>query len=63
MDVLVIGGTGLISTAIVRGLLGAGHEVTCYTRGESDRTLPPEVAHVRGDRTDHDRFEAAFRRA
>jgi nucleoside-diphosphate-sugar epimerase len=58
MDVLVIGGTGLISTAIVRGLLGAGHEVTCYTRGESDRTLPPEVAHVRGDRTDHDHFEA-----
>ena len=57
MDVLLIGGTGLISTGITRQLVDAGHEVTCYTRGESDARVPEEASFVRGDRTDFDRFE------
>jgi len=59
MDVLVIGGTGLISTGITRQLVDAGHAVTCFTRGESDADLPGSVDFVHGDRND----EAALRTA
>ncbi|WP_049899430.1 NAD-dependent epimerase/dehydratase family protein [Halococcus agarilyticus] len=57
MHVLVIGGTGLISTGITRQLVDTGHDVTVYNRGRTDADLPPGVAHVTGDRTDYDRFE------
>ncbi|MDJ1433254.1 NAD-dependent epimerase/dehydratase family protein [Halostagnicola sp. A-GB9-2] len=57
MDVLVIGGTGLISTGIVRQLVAAGHGVTAYHRGETTTPLPDSVEHVYGDRTDYDVFE------
>jgi nucleoside-diphosphate-sugar epimerase len=58
MHVLIVGGTGLISTGITRQLVDAGHEVTCYTRGESDARVPDTVEFVHGDRTDYDRFES-----
>ena len=57
MEVLLIGGTGLISTGITRQLVDAGHDVTCYTRGESEARVPEDVSMVRGDRTDFERFE------
>lgn len=57
MDVLVIGGTGLISTGIVRQLVGDGHDVTAFHRGETDADLPGAVEHVIGDRTEYDAFE------
>ena len=56
MDTLLIGGTGLISTGITRGLVAAGHNVTCFTRGETDAAVPESVEFVHGDRDDHDRF-------
>ena len=59
MDVLVIGGTGLISTAVSRQLVEAGHDVTCFTRGETDAELPDAVSFVHGDRDD----DAALERA
>ena len=33
MRVLIIGGTGLISTALTRALIARGDDVTLYNRG------------------------------
>ncbi|ESP86956.1 NAD-dependent epimerase/dehydratase family protein [Candidatus Halobonum tyrrellensis] len=52
MHVFIIGGTGLISTGITRQLVDAGHEVTVFTRGETDAAIPESVDRVTGDRTD-----------
>lgn len=59
MNVLIIGGTGLISTAITRQATAAGHDVTVFTRGRTDAGLPESVDHVTGDRTDRDALERA----
>jgi len=59
MDVLVIGGTGLISTGITRQLVDAGHDVTCFNRGESDADLPGSVSFVHGDRNEDADLRAA----
>ncbi|MFC5973637.1 NAD-dependent epimerase/dehydratase family protein [Halomarina salina] len=56
MHVLVVGGTGLISTGITRSLVAAGHDVTCLTRGETDAAVPSSVEFVHADRNDHDQF-------
>lgn len=50
MRVLVIGGTGLISTAIVEQLLAHGHEVVTMNRGKTRSRLPSTVAAVHCDR-------------
>jgi nucleoside-diphosphate-sugar epimerase len=50
MHVLVLGGTGLISTAITRQLDAAGHDVTVCNRGETEADLPESVGRVRADR-------------
>ena len=62
MHILFIGGTGLISTAIVGKLLGRGAKVTCFNRGKSESRLPehPNLEIVTGDRQDRPAFEAAF---
>lgn len=58
MRVLIIGGTGLISTAISQILLERQAEVVFYNRGQSDRyPTPPAVKVIRGDRTDYVYFE------
>lgn len=59
MRVCVVGGTGNISTSIVRLLVEMGHEVTCYNRGQ--RGKPVEGARLLvGDRKDRDSFEQAM---
>jgi nucleoside-diphosphate-sugar epimerase len=63
MHVLFIGGTGLISTAIARQLLAAGHQVTLFNRGRSENRIgegagAAEV--ITGDRKDYAAFEARF---
>jgi len=58
MDVLILGGTGLISTGISRQAVAAGHDVTVFHRGETDADLPDAVSHVHGDRNDADRLAA-----
>lgn len=60
MHVLVIGGTGTISRAIVQSLLRRGHEVTVFNRGQRSDQPPPEVRVIHGDRRNRPAFEEAL---
>ncbi|QHT63121.1 NAD-dependent epimerase/dehydratase family protein [Paenibacillus lycopersici] len=57
MRVVILGGTGTISTSIVRLLLRQGHDVTCYNRGKSGKPLPDGVRVIHGDRGERETFE------
>jgi nucleoside-diphosphate-sugar epimerase len=57
MRVCVVGGTGNISTSIVRLLQQVGHEVTVYNRGQRG-PVPAGVKAMVGDRKDRAAFEA-----
>ena len=61
MKILVTGGTGFTGRRVVRGLLGAGHRVTCFVRETSDRSCVPQAdcGFETGDLAD----EAALARA
>ncbi len=61
MDALLIGGTGLISTGITRQLVADGHDVTCYTRGESEPRVPESVEFIEGDRYDDEHLAKTAR--
>lgn len=63
MKILIIGGTGLISTAITRQLLARGDEVTLYNRGRSEARFPEGAQFLTGDRKDYPRFEAQMAEA
>ena len=67
MKVLIIGGTGVISTAITRTLVERGQEVTLFNRGLREPTLSPDVlaavTRLTGDRTDKAAFEAQMAEA
>lgn len=58
MRVVVVGGTGNISTGIVKALLEVGHEVTVFTRGQRESRLPEGVRYLKGDRKDRAAFES-----
>ena len=59
MKICVIGGTGNISTSIVKHLLKQKHEVFCFNRGQSGSV--PEGSHsIIGDRNDQEVFEKAM---
>lgn len=58
MKILIIGGTGLISTAITRQLLERGDDVTLYNRGKSEARIPAGAKTIQGDRKDYTKFEA-----
>lgn len=59
MRVCVVGGTGNISSSIVRRLLEQGHEVTVCNRGQCGQ--PPEgIATICLDRNDREAYEAAM---
>jgi len=57
--VLVFGGTGTAGEGAVRGLVRAGHRVTCYVRS-ADAQLPPGVAMRVGSLSDNDLRDSAF---
>ena len=61
MKVCVVGGTGNISTSIVRLLLELGHDVTCFNRGRSG-PAPDGAKVIVGDRLDRDRYEDTMQR-
>jgi nucleoside-diphosphate-sugar epimerase len=58
MKILIIGGTGLISTSLTRQLLERGDEVTLYNRGQTEVRLPAGAKTIHGDRKDYAAFEA-----
>ncbi len=58
MKVLIIGGTGLISTAMTQFFLEAGVEVTLYNRGKSPIGFAEGAKFLIGDRTDFSAFES-----
>lgn len=50
MDILIVGGTGVISYAVVNESLKHGYHVTCVNRGKSkNQTLPHEVEVIIAD--------------
>ena len=57
MKTLIIGGSGLISTAITRQLLDRGEDLILYNRGLTPLRVDGDVTVVQGDRTDGARFE------
>lgn len=61
MRAVILGGTGNISTSIVRQLLEKGYDVACYNRGRSD-LVPKDVRQITGDRNDRDLFEKTMRK-
>lgn len=63
MRVLIIGGTGNISTAIAAQLIGRGDQVVLYNRGKTRPQFEGDYQVIAGDRTDHARFEAQVRQA
>ena len=58
MNVLIIGGTGLISAATTRRLREMGAAVTHYNRGKRSGEFDGQVTTITGDRYDHAAFEA-----
>lgn len=62
LNALVVGGTGLISTGIVKHLLARGARVTVYNRAQRTSTLPSDVRRLQGNRDDRDAFIATFER-
>jgi len=58
MQILVLGGTGFLSSAVVRAARDAGHDVAAVTRGRQG--APPDgVRHLVGDRDDAVSLRAA----
>jgi len=57
MNVLIIGGTGLISTGIIKHLLRRGASVTMFNRGQRENRLDGPVQVVSGDRNDRAAME------
>jgi nucleoside-diphosphate-sugar epimerase len=58
--VLIIGGTGLISTGIVKALKERRAAITVFNRGKTDDRLGGDVRHLVGDRQDFPAFENAI---
>ncbi len=56
MKIVIVGGTGNISTSIVKLLLRQGHKVTCYNRGQSGE-VSAGACIILGNRNDHPEFE------
>ena len=50
MRLLLLGGTKFLGKHIAAAALASGHEVTLFTRGETNPELFPEAEHLRGDR-------------
>jgi nucleoside-diphosphate-sugar epimerase len=60
MKVLIIGGTGLMSTEITTQLLGRGDEVWHFNRGQTPARYSGAVKTIRGDRWQYPAFESAL---
>jgi nucleoside-diphosphate-sugar epimerase len=63
MKVLIIGGTGNISTAITQQLIQDGADVTVYNRGLTGAEFKGPYQVIKGDRTDYHTFEKQMKDA
>ena len=50
MRLLLLGGTKFLGKHVAAAALASSHEVTLFTRGETNPELFPEAEHLRGDR-------------
>ena len=57
MKVLILGGTGVISRAIVEGLLNENHDVALFNRGNNPLSFKGKIQQITGDRQDRDAFK------
>jgi nucleoside-diphosphate-sugar epimerase len=57
MRILIVGGTGIISTGITRLLIDRGDEVVLYNRGQRPSLFEGDYATITGDRKDFAAFE------
>jgi nucleoside-diphosphate-sugar epimerase len=57
MKVLIVGGTGNISTSIVEELRRLEHDVSVVVRGMHRDEVPPDVQRIHADRRDYAAFE------
>ncbi|MBW7474051.1 NAD-dependent epimerase/dehydratase family protein [Paenibacillus oenotherae] len=62
MRILIIGGTSFIGPYVVKQLVGMGHEVVVYHRGETNADLPESVRHILGARSEMHQFVNEFAR-
>lgn len=62
MKILMLGGTGVLSSATARQALTAGHDVTVVTRGANGRPVPTGATVVTADITDREQLSAALGR-
>jgi nucleoside-diphosphate-sugar epimerase len=63
MKVLLIGGSGIISSSITQQLLDKKADITLFNRGKSPVRFNGEFKLLVGDRTDHQDFEKQVRKA
>jgi nucleoside-diphosphate-sugar epimerase len=59
---LIVGGTGLISTGIVKRLLARGMQVSVFNRGQRVKAPPEGVRLIQGDRDNVAEFTRTFER-
>ena len=52
LEILVLGGTGLIGPPLVEYAVARGHRVTLFNRGTTNTHLFPDLEKLRGDRAD-----------
>lgn len=63
MKVLIIGGTGLISSSITSQLLARGDDVTLFNRGKSEQRFPAGAKQIIGNRYEAETFITAIQEA
>lgn len=61
MKILLIGGTGIISTAVSRTMLEKGHELWLINRGTHNDVLPVGAHFIIGDINDTDAMKSALK--
>ncbi len=61
MHVLVLGGTGVISSGIVTALLKENHEVSIFNRGKKALEVSNDVHCIVGDKSNRDEFNSTMR--
>ncbi|WP_088033238.1 NAD-dependent epimerase/dehydratase family protein [Evansella clarkii] len=61
MRVLVIGGRGFIGPYVVNQLLGKGHQVTLFNRGQTNTKDFQNIPHIKGDFEELEKYKEQFK--